>query len=127
MIVVDASAAVLALLGDGEARRSLSTDHLAAPHLVDAAVLQTLRKLLHRGAVSVADADTAVDHWRRLGLQRFPVISLARRIWELRHNLSAYDAGYIALAEALDCPLLTADARLARASGPSCPITVVPH
>ena len=65
--------------------------------------------------------------WSRLGLTRLAVDGLTSRIWSLRHNLSAYDASYVALAEALDCPLLTADARLAAAPRPSCPITVVPR
>lgn len=126
MIVVDASAAVRALLGAGAAREHLSTERLAAPHLVDAEVLQTLRKLLGREAMSVAEAGAAVGRWRQLGLQRFAVVALTGRIWELRHNLSAYDAAYVALAEALRCPLLTADARLARAPGTACAITVIP-
>ena len=60
-----------------------------------------------------------------LEVQRFPAVWLSRRIWALRHNLSAYDACYVALAESLDCPLLTADARIAAAPGPECPILVV--
>ena len=80
--------------------------------------------------------ERAVQRWSRLGVERFPLVGLGverfplvglvARIWALRDNASAYDAAYFALAEALDCPLLTADARLAAAPGPSCPITVVP-
>ena len=127
MIVVDASAAVLALLGNDEARRSLSTNRLAAPHLVDTEVLHTMRRLLARGSVSVTDAERSIERWTRLEVQRFPMLWLTRRTWALRHNLSAYDACYVALAEALDCPLLTADARLAGAPGPECPIMVLPR
>lgn len=127
MIVVDASAAVRALVHDGEARRYMSAESLVAPHLVDAEVIQTLRRLVTRGSVSEADASRAVRQWSRLGLTRLAVDGLTHRIWSLLHNLSAYDASYVALAEALDCPLLTADARLAGAPGPSCPITVVPR
>ncbi len=127
MIVVDASAAVRALLHDGEARRYLSAGSLVAPHLVDAEVIQALRRLVARGSVGDTDAGRAVRQWSRLGLTRLPVSGLTSRIWSLRHNLSAYAASYVALAEALDCPLLTADARLAGAPGPSCPITVVPR
>ena len=127
MIVVDASAAVGALLRDGEARRYLSADSLAAPHLIDAEVLQALRKLAASGSVESADAEAAVRQWSRLGLTRLAVHGLTSRIWALRHNLSAYDASYVALAEALECPLLTADARLAGAPGPNCPITLVPR
>lgn len=126
MIVVDASAAVSALLSDGDARRMVSESRLAAPHLVDAEVVQTLRKLLIRGSLTAQEAERAVRGWSRLGVERFPLVGLVARIWALRDNVSAYDAGYVALAEALDCPLLTADARLAAAPGPSCPITVVP-
>ena len=69
---------------------------------------------------------TALDTFRRLGMTRYPVFSLLDRVWELRDNLSAYDASYVALAELLDCSLLTADARLSRAPGVRCPITLVP-
>ncbi len=127
MIVVDASAAVRALLHDGEARRYLSTERLAAPHLVDAEVLQTMRRLVARGTVAPRIADGAVRQWSRLGVRRVAVHRLSERVWALRHNLSAYDASYVALAEALNCPLLTADARLAGAPGPGCPITLVPR
>lgn len=127
MIVLDGSAAVRALLHDGEARRYLSTETLAAPHLIDAEVLQAVRRLVARGAVGSDDAERAVRQWSRLGLTRLAIHGLTGRIWALRHNLSAYHASYVALAEALDCPLLTADARLAGAPGPDCPITLVPH
>ena len=126
MIVVDASAAVSALLSDGDARRMLSESRLAAPHLVDAEVVQTLRKLLIRGSLTTREAERAVQRWSRLGVERFPLVGLVARMWALRENVSAYDAANVALAEALDCPLLTADARLAAAPGTSCPITVVP-
>jgi len=69
----------------------------------------------------------ALDTWRRLGLTRYPVFGLLERVWGLRDNLSACDATYVALAEHLDCPLLTADARLSRAPGVRCTITVVPR
>lgn len=68
-----------------------------------------------------------MDTFRRLGITRYPVFSYLDRVWELRDNLSAYDASYVALAELLDCNLLTADARLSRAPGIRCPITVVPR
>lgn len=126
MIVVDASAAVAALLKRGDARQMLVENRLAAPHLVDAEVVQTLRKLVLRGQLALDDAEQAVDRWAELGIKRFPIVGLVSRIWTLRDNVSAYDAAYVALAEALDCPLLTADARLAAALGPNCPITVVP-
>ena len=69
---------------------------------------------------------TALDTMRKLGVTRYPVFSILDRVWELRDNLSAYDASYVALAELLDCNLLTADARLGPAPGIRCPVTVVP-
>jgi predicted nucleic acid-binding protein len=68
-----------------------------------------------------------LDTWRRLGMTRYPVFAFLDRVWELRDNLSAYDASYIALAELLDCDLLTADARLGGAPGIRCAITLVPR
>jgi predicted nucleic acid-binding protein len=125
VIVVDASAAVLGLLADGEARRWLRAEPLAAPHLVDAEVLHTLNRQTRRGVIDTGGAERAWRTWRQLGLRRFPVVGMLDRMWELRHNVTSYDAGYIALAEELDCPLVTADARLANASGPRCTFTVV--
>jgi predicted nucleic acid-binding protein len=125
VIVLDASAAVLALLNDGEARRSVAREAVAVPHLVDAEVAHALRAQVRRGRVGGGDAGAALARWARLGLRRFPAVGLLPRIWELRGNLTAYDATYVALAEALDCRLVTADARLAAAPGPACAITVV--
>ncbi len=124
-MVVDASAAVSALLHDGNARLQLVENQLAAPHLIDAEVLQTLRKLLHREVLTSTDAERAVQRWTRLGIDRYPTTGLSNRIWSLRDNISAYDASYVALAEALNCSLLTADTRLSTAPGPTCAITVV--
>jgi predicted nucleic acid-binding protein len=125
VIVLDASAAVLALLNDGDARRSVMSETVVVPHLVDAEVAQALRAQVRRGRVSDGDAQGALVRWARLGLRRFALIGLLPRIWELRDNLSAYEASYVALAEAFGCSLVTADARLARAPGPRCAITVV--
>ena len=125
MIVVDASAGVLALLNDGDARPLLATRTVAVPHLADPEVASALRAQVLRGQISAEDARAALDRWARLGLRRFGAVGLLGRIWELRDNLTAYDATYVALAEALDCELVTADARLAQAPGPTCVITVV--
>lgn len=125
MIVFDASAAVLALLNGGDARRSLSSQTVAVPHLVDSEVAHALRAQVLRGDVGAEQARAALARWARLGLRRFAVVGLLGRIWELRENLSGYDASYVALAEALRCELMTADARLARAPGPRCAVTVV--
>lgn len=125
MIVVDASAAVLGLLNDGDARACLADEPFACPHLADSEVVHALRGQARRGALDAADAERLIATWARLGMRRISVVGVLERIWELRENLSAYDATYVAVAEALDAPLLTADARLARAPGPTCPITVV--
>lgn len=125
MIVLDASAAVLALLNDGDARRSLATGTVAIPHLADSEVASALRAQVLRGHVGASNAGVALARWASLGLRRLAVVGLLSRIWALRDNLSAYDATYVALAEALACELVTADARLAQAPGPTCAITVV--
>lgn len=125
MIVVDASAAVLGLLNDGDARAYLAGEPFACPHLADSEVVHALRTQAHRGAVEAADAERAIVTWARLGMRRMPIVGMLERIWELRENLSACHAAYVAVAEALDAPLVTADARLARAPGPTCPVTVV--
>lgn len=125
MIVVDASAAVLGLLNDGDARALLGRERLVCPHLIDAEVLHALRAHVRRGELEAEDAAQAVDVWAKLGMERFAVNGLLGRMWELRDNVSAYDAAYVAVAEALEVPLLTADGRLARAPGPRCTITVV--
>lgn len=125
MIVVDASAAVLGLLHDGEARAALATGPVACPHLIDAEVANALRAQVRRGAITEIHAARALDVWSRLGLERVGTVGLLARMWALRDDLSAYDAAYVALAEALEAPLVTADAHLARAPGPACTITVV--
>ena len=125
MIVVDASAAVLGLLNDGDARAVLREEAVVCPHLADSEVAHALRCQVLRGAVEVSDAARALDVWARLGLRRVGVSGLLVRIWQLRDNLTAYDATYVAVAEAFEVPLVTADARLARAPGPRCTITVV--
>ena len=125
MIVLDASAAVLGLLNDGEARAMMRDQAVACPHLVDSEVVQAIRSKVLRAEIGVDDAALAVQTWGRLGIDRVGAAGLLARIWELRENVSAYDATYVAVAEALAVPLVTADARLARAPGPRCTITVV--
>ena len=127
MIVVDASAAVSALLNDGHARQLLRTERLHAPHLIDPEIASALRRQVQRGRVTAGDGWNALDAWRRIALTRYPVIGLLDRVWELRDNLSAYDATYVALAEKADCALVTADARLSNAALVRCSITVVPR
>jgi predicted nucleic acid-binding protein len=127
VIVLDPSAALSALLNDGPARRIVADEQLHAPHLIDSEVASGLRRLTGAGRYPEPYGRAALDVWRSLGLTRYAVHPLLARVWELRDNLSAYDAGYVALAESLDCSLLTADARLGRAPGVGCPITVVPR
>jgi predicted nucleic acid-binding protein len=126
LIVVDASAAVSGLLRAGAARHLLSAESLHAPHLLDTEVTDALRKLVLRRSVTSTAGGRAIRAWAQLGVTRYPTIGMLDRIWELRHNVSPYDAAYVALAEALDCHLLTADRRLAAATGPRCTIELVP-
>jgi len=127
VIVVDASAAISALLNAAPARRALVEEQLHVPHLIDPEVANGLRRAVAASRIEPDDAWTALDRWRRLGMARYAVFNLLERIWALRDNLSAYDAPYVALAESLDCALLTADARLGRTPGLNCPVTVAPR
>jgi predicted nucleic acid-binding protein len=125
VIVLDASAAVLALLSAGPARQIVAAEPLHVPHLIDTEVAGALRRRVAARSIGAEDALSTLDTWRRLGMTRYPVFSLLDRVWELRGNVSAFDGSYVALAETLGCALLTADGRLARAPGVRCPITVV--
>ncbi len=126
MIVIDASAGVAALVNAGPARSALAAGQVDAPHLIDSEVANALRRNEASGRIPTAAAAQALHAWTHLGVIRYPVTGLLERIWQLRTNLTAYDASYVALAEALDCVLVTCDARIARAPGLKCPITVVP-
>lgn len=127
MIVVDASAALAGLLNDGPARHALGAEQLHVPHLIDSEVASGLRRRVIAGQIGAHDGWVALDTWRHLAATRYAVHGLLARVWELRASLSAYDAGYVALAESLGCSLLTADARLSRAPGTRCPVTIVPR
>ncbi|MGD1081744.1 MAG: type II toxin-antitoxin system VapC family toxin [Candidatus Sulfotelmatobacter sp.] len=122
MIVLDASAAVDWLL-QSSAGRSIEkriyshNESLHAPHLLDLEVTQVLRRLVREGAVSARRADEAIRDLLDLRINRYPHFVVLPRIWQLRHNFSAYDAAYIVLAEKLGAALVTRDGRLASASG----------
>lgn len=120
MLVLDTSAALQALLAVDAAPELLgrmALDDLHAPHLIDTEVLHALRRMTIRGELSEDRANDARRDFDELALIRYPHAPLSDRAWELRHNLSAYDATFVALAEALDAPLVTCDARLASAPG----------
>jgi predicted nucleic acid-binding protein len=130
MPVVDASVLVEYLAG-GEhaepARGALLTagEALWAPHLVDAEVGHVLRRALSGGEISANAAAAALLDLAELPLQRTAHIGLLERAWELRRNVSFYDALYVALAERLDMPLVTLDARLATAAGVRAEVAVI--
>lgn len=127
MIVVDASAALSALLNAGQARRFLAREHFHVPYLIDYEVASGLHRRVQAQQVGADQGWHALDTWRHLAMTRYGVHTLLDRVWDLRDNVSTYDASYLALAEALDCTLVTADTRLSGANGIRCPITVVPR
>ena len=121
MLVVDTSAVLGALVGRPSDRRlvdRLSSDgDLCAPHLLDVELLHALGRLVIGGQLGEDRAADARDDFADLAIARYDHVDLADRTWELRHNLSAYDATFVALAELLAVPLVTCDARLADAPG----------
>ena len=124
MIVVDASVLVTALGADGpdgdRVRARLRGESLAAPHVIDLEVASVWRRLVAAGSMDERRASLAFADLRSLRLERAPHAPLLGRCWELRHNLTTYDAAYVALAELLDAVLVTGDARLAGAPGLRC-------
>jgi predicted nucleic acid-binding protein len=123
LIVLDASAAVdLFLRIEPNASRiatrlERSDESLHTPMLFDAEILQVLRRYAVRREMSEARAEQALNDLIDLRIARYPILPLLERMWALRPNLTAFDAAYVALAEALNAPLLTSDAKLARTSG----------
>lgn len=122
MIVLDASAAVDWLLQTPaghkiEKRIYARNESLHAPHLLDLEVAQVLRRLVRETLISAQRADVAMEDFRDLRVTRYPHSIFLPRIWQLRHNLSAYDAAYVVLAEKLSATLITCDKRLASAPG----------
>lgn len=124
MIVLDASAIVELLLGTRSARTIAARIAdpelgLHIPHLADVEVAQVLRRYVRDGELDFSAATAALEDLRSLDLERHSHEPLLDRVWALRGHMTAYDAVYVALAEALDAPLLTCDGRLARAPGVS--------
>jgi len=121
VLVVDSSAVLEALAArdpaTGLVERLAEDGDLHAPHLIDTEILHALRRMLRRGQLSAERAHDARTDYAELTLVRYPHEPLNDRVWELRENLTAYDATFVALAEALDVPLVTCDARLAAAPG----------
>lgn len=130
MIVVDASAVVELLLRGLRAaeiadRVTRSGESLHAPHLLDLEIAQVLRRLRSSGKLSLARSEGALMDYSRLRIERYPHRHLLSRIWELRDNVTAYDAAYLGLAETLEAPLLTRDRRMANAPGIRATVEVV--
>ncbi len=129
MIVVDASVLVVALADDGargsQARRRLRGQRLVAPELVDLEVASVLRRLVATGSLAEQRAVAALDDLMDLPLMRVGHRRLLHRCWRLGANLTVYDAAYVAAAEVLSVPLLTADGRMAEAPGIRCTVEVL--
>lgn len=130
MIVVDASVLADVLTRDGEAEHkahaALERDPAwIAPEHWKIEVISTIRGLTIGGKISQEQADGAMRDLQDLSVERVSIDELVPRIWELRHNISAYDAAYVALAEARQLKLVTADGRLARAALPYCTVELV--
>ena len=128
--VVDASVLVAALIDfdlDGPwAEAAVERRLLAAPELALAETTNLLRRLELSRRTTPAEADAAHRNLLQMPIERYPFAPFAGRVWELRANLTAYDAWYVALAETLDWPLFTLDRRLSRAAGPRCEVIVPP-
>ena len=130
MIVVDASALLEFLLQTPlgarvEARLFRDRDEFHSPHLADVEVTQGLRRLVRAGEVSPDRAAEAIADLADLNLHRYPHVDFLTRAWKLRENVTAYDAMYVALAEALDAPIVTCDTPLAKAPGHRARIEVI--
>ena len=125
-VVVDSSLLVAALVDSGDEGRwaeyAIGGDGLAGPELVLSETTNVLRRLEISGEISRFEAAAAHSDLLKLDIVLFPFAPFAERVWALRSNLTSYDAWYVALAEALGCPLLTLDRRLGNANGPTCEV-----
>ena len=123
-VVVDASVVVAALVDSGPvgtwAESFLTADVLTAPHLLPVEVSNCLRRATRAGNLSPDLASIAHTDLASLRVDLYPFAPFSARVWDLRSNLTAYDAWYVALAEHLDCDLATIDTRLVRSPGPRC-------
>lgn len=123
-VVIDASVLVAALIDTGTqgswAEDILICGSLHAPELVRAETTNILRRLERSKQISSAAANAAHDDLMRLSLETFGFDPFAERIWELRHTVTSYDAWYVAVAELLQLPLATLDAKLAKSTGTKC-------
>jgi predicted nucleic acid-binding protein len=123
-LVVDASVVVAALVDSGPegawADGLLESENLAGPHLMPVEAANILRLAALSGVISQDNAALALADLLAIPIELFPYEPFALRAWELRANVTAYDAWYVALAEALGVPLATLDQKLTRASGPQC-------
>lgn len=125
MRVVDAGV-IIELVANNLDPARLGDEELVAPHLIDSEVVSVLRRLARQGNLSGEQATDALVGFTELALTRFPADWLRPRMWALRHNLSAYDATYVALAEMTGATaLVTTDARLACAPGIRCPVEMI--
>ena len=131
MLVLDSSAAIHALAhrpaNPELIRRLVAESDLSAPHLIDIELLHALRRLVRTGKITRERADDVRGDFDELPIVRYPHVGVTNRIWALRHNLTAYDAAYVALAEALGCPLVTSDERIGKASNHAATVEVYPH
>ena len=129
MLVIDASVLIVALADDGpdgdRSRKRLRGERLTAPELIDLEVGSVLRRQHLTGQIDSRRAELALHDLAAIPLRRARQVDLLSRCWELRQNLTFYDAAYVALAEALQSTLLTGDRRLARSSGHSCSIETI--
>ena len=127
-VVADASVLVAVLVDSGREGKwsedAVAERSLAGPELALAEASNILRRLEQARKISRLEANSAHRDLLRLDLELFPFAPFADRVWALRNNLSSYDAWYVALAEVLNCPLVTIDRKLSRASGPRCEILV---
>ena len=127
-VVVDASVMITAnRVGPAaeRARNEIADNALVAPHSLGVEVVQGFRRLVSSGECSEAIAQRAIWNVNRLHIDRFPFEPFANRVWELRHNVTAHDAWYVAIAERLGVPVVTTDRRLASATGPLCEFRVL--